>query len=103
MATKPFVARVLQREGERGLFASGHPATASDDDADDDGYDTETDSSDERQLGAGSATGRQSESTGHGECESRLYLFNILYGISPRRRLEIQGSSHHMFFNCCSS
>jgi hypothetical protein len=46
---------------------------ASDDDADDDGYDNETDSSDERQLRAGSATGRRSESTGEGK--SRLYLF----------------------------
>lgn len=80
LSTKLLFARVLQREGERGLFASGHPATASDDDADDDGYNTETDSSDGRQLGAGSATGGQSESTGHGECKSRFHSFHILYG-----------------------
>lgn len=50
---------------------------ASDDDADDDGYDIERDSSDERQIGAGSATGRLSESTG--QYRSRLYLFHILH------------------------
>ena len=55
--------RILQREGERDLFELRHPAMASDDDADDDGYDNEMDSSDERQSGEGSATGR-SESTG---------------------------------------
>jgi len=55
---------ILQRESERDLFALRHPAMASDDDADDDGYDIEIDSSDERQLGAGSASGRRSESTG---------------------------------------
>jgi hypothetical protein len=51
---------------------------ASDDDADDDGYDIEEESSDERQLGAGSTTGGLSESTG--KCRSRLYLFHILHG-----------------------
>jgi hypothetical protein len=69
---------------------------ASDDDADDDGYDIEIDSSDERQLGAGSATGRRSESTG--KCKAASICF-ISYAVYPsttsRRRLEIQGSSHH--------
>jgi hypothetical protein len=55
---------------------------ASDDDADDDGYDIEMDSSDERQLGTGSATGGLSESTG--KCRSRLYLFHILHGAVHR-------------------
>lgn len=64
MATKLYYSlpRILQRESERDLFALRHPAMASDDDADDDGYDIE--SSDERQLGARSATGGLSESTG---------------------------------------
>jgi hypothetical protein len=74
--------RILQRESERDLFALRHPAMASDDDADDDGYDIENDSSDERQLGAGSATRslRRSESTGKGK--SCLYLFHMLHGPS---------------------
>jgi hypothetical protein len=64
MSTKAIRCRILQRESERDLFALRHPAMASDDDADDDGYDVELDSSDERQPGTGSATGRRSESTG---------------------------------------
>ena len=80
MATKTSRYRILQRESERDLFALRHPAMPSDDDADDDGYDAEMDSSDERQLGAGSATGRRSESTG--KCKSCLYLFHILHGLS---------------------
>lgn len=78
MATKPFRCRILQRESERDLFALRHPAMASDDDADDDGHDIEIDSSDDEQLGAGSATGRQSESMGR--CRNQLYLYHILHG-----------------------
>jgi hypothetical protein len=80
MATKTSRCRILQRESERDLFALRHPAMASDDDADDDGYDIEIDSSDERQLGAGSATEGRSESTG--KCKSRLYLFHTLHALS---------------------
>jgi len=78
MVTKTSRCRILQRESERDLFALRHPAMPSDDDADDDGYDIERDSSDERQLGAGSATGR-SESTG--KCKSPLFI-PVLHGPS---------------------
>lgn len=49
---------------------------ASDDDADDDGYDVDMDSSDERQLGSGSATGGRSESTS--ECKKALFIISYL-------------------------
>ncbi len=58
-----FRCRILQREGERDLFALRHPTMSSDDDADDDGYDVEVDFSDETQAAAGAA-GRLSEATG---------------------------------------
>jgi len=76
MATKTIRCRILQREDDRELFSLRRPAMASDDDADDDGYDVDMDSSDERQLGSGSATGGRSESTS--ECE-KPPLFIISY------------------------
>jgi hypothetical protein len=54
---------------------------ASDDDADDDGYDIEIDSSDERQLGAESGTGRGSESTG--KCIKATSIYFISYMFYP--------------------
>lgn len=68
--------RILQREDDRELFALRRPAMASDDDADDDGYDVDMDSSDERQLGSGSATGGRSESTS--ECKKALFIISYL-------------------------
>jgi hypothetical protein len=49
---------------------------ASDDDADDDGYDIEIDSSDERQLGEGSATGSPRESTGNNILPASIYFIS---------------------------
>ncbi len=50
---------------------------ASDDDADDDGYDIEMDSSDETQLGAGAA-GRRGEATGECNNPHRLCLISYM-------------------------
>jgi hypothetical protein len=89
-----FRCRILQREGERDLFALRQPARASDDDDDDaeDRYDIEMDSSDETQ-GAGAA-GRQSGAMSEYYKAFLRTISYLMLHLTSRRLSEVLGSSH---------